>query len=256
MFVLSTRSLGARFVNSATVTASLKLTQRKFSNSHTLYNNNFTTSIKEVSNILKRKFEDTKPARIAKPAPPWEAKAVVDGDVKTLSLKDFASKYLVMVFYPLDFTFVCPTELIAFSDRVQEFRDINTEVVGISCDSHHAHIAWDKIPRNQGGLGGIRIPLISDLKKEITKRYGCLFEETGHPFRGTFIIDDKGTLRVAHINDTEIGRSVDETLRLVKAIQFANVHGEVCPANWKSGDRTIVPDPKKSKEYFAQLNDK
>jgi len=96
--------------------------------------------------------------------------------------------------------------------------------------------------------------LIADLKKEITTRYGCLFEEPGFPFRGTFIIDDKGTLRVAHINDTEIGRSVDETLRLVKAIQFANVHGEVCPVNWKSGDRTIVPDPKKSKEYFAQLN--
>jgi len=139
-------------------------------------------------------------------------------------------------------------------DRIQEFKDINTEVIGISCDSHYSHIAWDKIPRTQGGLGGIKIPLVADLKKEITMRYGCLFEESGHPFRGTFIIDDKGILRIAHINDAAIGRSVDETLRLVKAIQFANEHGEVCPVNWKSGDRTIVPDPKKSKEYFALFN--
>ncbi|RIA97910.1 peroxiredoxin-4-like [Glomus cerebriforme] len=253
MFALSTRSLSTRIISNAAATTSLKLTQRKFSVGHTLYKSDFTSSVKEVSNLIKRKFADNEIARVASPAPFWEAKAVVDGDVKTLSLRDFASKYLVMIFYPLDFTFVCPTELIAFSDRVQEFRDINTEVVGISCDSPHAHIAWDKIPRNQGGLGGIKIPLIADLKKEITKRYGCLYEETGFPFRGTYIIDDKGKLRVAHINDTEIGRSVDETLRLVKAIQFTNEHGEVCPANWKSGDRTIIPDPKKAKEYFAQI---
>ncbi|CAG8528311.1 4658_t:CDS:2 [Funneliformis mosseae] len=109
------------------------------------------------------------------------------------------------------------------------------------------------MPKSQGGLGGIKIPLIADQTKKITRRYGCLYEENGFPFRGTFIIDDKGILRVAHVNDTQIGRSVDETLRLVEAIQFTNKHGEVCPVNWKSGDRTIVPDPTLSKDYFSKI---
>ncbi|CAG8471775.1 18843_t:CDS:10, partial [Acaulospora morrowiae] len=192
--------------------------------------------------------------RVSHPAPFWEAKAVVGDEITTLSLNDYENKFLVMVFYPFDFTFVCPTELLAFSDRLEEFQAINTEVVGISCDSEHSHFAWSKLPRKLGGIENIRIPLVADYSKKITEEYNVLFEEKGIPLRATVIIDDKGIVRVININDTEIGRSVDEVLRLVKAIQFANKHGEVCPVNWKEGDATIVPDQKKSKEYFSSMN--
>ncbi|RIB18475.1 Peroxiredoxin, partial [Gigaspora rosea] len=196
-----------------------------------------------------------------RPAPYWEASAVVGEEIKTLSLNDFEDKFLIMLFYPLDFTFVCPTELNAFSDRSQEFKDIGAEVVAISCDSEFSHLAWSKMPRGQGGIGGIKYVLnfvngkhlVADYSKKISEDYGVLYEEKGIPFRGTVIIDDKGAVRVVHINDTPIGRSVDEVLRLVQAIQFTNDYGEVCPANWKKGDATIVPDPKKSMSYFSTL---
>ncbi|KAI9318578.1 thioredoxin-like protein [Dichotomocladium elegans] len=198
--------------------------------------------------------EPCKTATIQCPAPQWTADAVVDGAFKTLSLSDYKGKFLVMVFYPADFTFVCPTELLAFSDRIDEFRKLGAEVVGISVDNVHSHLAWTNVPRKQGGLGQIQIPLVSDLKKEISMDYNVLIPDAGLALRGLFIIDPKQTLRVAHIHDLPIGRSVDETLRVIEAIQFSDEHGEVCPANWKKGDKTIKPNPKDSQEYFNAVN--
>ncbi|XP_019569370.1 peroxiredoxin-4 isoform X2 [Rhinolophus sinicus] len=193
-------------------------------------------------------------AKISKPAPYWEGTAVINGEFKELKLTDYRGKYLVFFFYPLDFTFVCPTEIIAFGDRIEEFRSINTEVVACSVDSQFTHLAWINTPRRQGGLGSIRIPLLSDLTHQISKDYGVYLEDSGHTLRGLFIIDDKGILRQITLNDLPVGRSVDETLRLVQAFQYTDKHGEVCPAGWKPGSETIIPDPAGKLKYFDKLN--
>jgi len=193
-------------------------------------------------------------AQVQKPAPAFTAQAVVDGQFKEISLSDYQSKYLVVYFYPLDFTFVCPTEIIAFSDRIKEFTDLGCEVIGISTDSHFSHLAWINTPRKQGGLGGLSYPLVSDFNKTISKDYGVLIEEAGIALRGLFIIDPQGVIRQMSINDLPVGRSVDETLRLIKAFQFVEKHGEVCPANWTPDTPTIKPDPKGSLEYFDKVN--
>lgn len=192
--------------------------------------------------------------QLTKPAPNFQGTAVVDGEFKEIKLADYKGKYLVLFFYPLDFTFVCPTEIIAFSDRVEEFRAINCEVVAASTDSHFSHLAWVNTPRKQGGLGEMQIPLLADKTCDIAKRYGCLKEDEGIAFRGLYIIDDKGNLRQITINDLPVGRSVDETLRLVQAFQFTDKHGEVCPAGWKPGKETMKADPKGSKAYFEKVN--
>jgi len=206
----------------------------------------------------KARFLSTTPrfltAQVQKPAPAFKAQAVVDGQFKEVSLADYQGKYVVVYFYPLDFTFVCPTEIIAFSDRIAEFKDINCEVVGISTDSHFSHLAWISQPRKQGGLGGLNYPLVSDFTKTISKDYGVLIEEAGIALRGLFIIDPTGVVRQMSINDLPVGRSVDETLRLIKAFQFVEQHGEVCPANWTPESPTIKPDPKGSLEYFDKVN--
>ncbi|CAG9798974.1 unnamed protein product [Chironomus riparius] len=190
-------------------------------------------------------------AIISFPAPEFSATAVLpNGEFKTVSLSDYKGKYVVFFFYPLDFTFVCPTEILAFSDRIEDFRKINVEVIAASVDSHFTHLAWTKTPRNQGGLGEINIPLVSDLSHTISKDYGVYLEGLGHTLRGLFIIDAKGILRQITMNDLPVGRSVDETLRLVQAFQYTDTHGEVCPANWKKGARTIIPDPEQKLKYF------
>ncbi|KAG6927895.1 peroxiredoxin 4, partial [Chelydra serpentina] len=181
-------------------------------------------------------------AKISKPAPYWEGTAVINGEFKELKLTDYQGKYLVFFFYPLDFTFVCPTEIIAFSDRIEEFRAINTEVVACSIDSQFTHLAWINTPRKRGGLGPLKIPLLSDLTHQISKDYGVYLEDQGHALRGLFIIDDKRVLRQITMNDLPVGRSVDETLRLVQAFQYTDKHGEVCPAGWKPGSETIKPE--------------
>lgn len=186
---------------------------------------------------------------VTKSAPLWSGKAVVHGEIKELSSHDYQGKFQVLLFYPLDFTFVCPTELIAFSDRAKEFQDIGAEVIGISVDSEYTHLAWANTPREKGGLHPIKIPLVSDIKKEIARKFGVLMNESV-AVRGLFIIDGKGVVRHATINDLPIGRSVDEALRVVQAIQFTDKHGEVCPANWKPGSKTMKADPKESLEYF------
>jgi len=190
--------------------------------------------------------------KLTKPAPEWSGEAVVGGEFKTISLADYRGKYVVLLFYPADFTFVCPTEIIAFSDRVAEFQALNAEVVAISTDSHFSHLAWVNTPRKQGGLGNMNIPLLADRTQKISRDYTVLKEDEGVAFRGLFIIDGSGNLRQITINDLPVGRSVDETLRLVQAFQFTDKHGEVCPANWKPGADTMKPDPKGSKSYFSK----
>lgn len=192
--------------------------------------------------------------QLTKPAPEFTAQAVVDGDFQTVKLSQYRGKYVVLFFYPLDFTFVCPTEIIAFSDRAEEFRNINCEVLGASTDSVFSHLAWVNTPRKQGGLGNMNIPLIADKTLEIARTYGCLKEDEGIAFRALYIIDDKGNLRQITMNDLPVGRSVDETLRLVQAFQFTDKHGEVCPAGWKPGSDTIKPSVKESKNYFSKAN--
>eukprot|EP01100_Stratorugosa_tubuloviscum_P002485 TRINITY_DN157_c1_g1_i1.p1 TRINITY_DN157_c1_g1~~TRINITY_DN157_c1_g1_i1.p1 ORF type:complete len:196 (-),score=102.53 TRINITY_DN157_c1_g1_i1:91-678(-) len=193
-------------------------------------------------------------ARIGHPAPNFEAEAVVGDQFKTIKLSDFAGKYLVLFFYPLDFTFVCPSEILAFNDRVEEFRSINCEVVAASIDSKFCHLAWTNTPRKEGGIGRLNIPLLADVTKKIGRDYGCLIEEAGITARGLYVISDKGILRQIVVNDLPVGRSVDETLRVVQAFQYTDTHGEVCPANWRPGQKTMIPDPVKSKEYFGAVN--
>uniref|UniRef100_UPI00358F8C27 peroxiredoxin-1-like n=1 Tax=Myxine glutinosa TaxID=7769 RepID=UPI00358F8C27 len=191
-------------------------------------------------------------AMIGKPAPDFSGPCVVDGEFKDIKLADFKGKYLVFFFYPLDFTFVCPTEIIAFSERAEEFRKIECEVVGASTDSHFSHLAWVERSRKQGGLGNMKIPLLADKTCAIARDYGVLKEDEGIAYRGLFIIDGNGILRQITINDLPVGRSVDETLRLVQAFKFTDEHGEVCPAGWKPGSETIKPDVVKSKEFFLK----
>lgn len=191
---------------------------------------------------------------LQKPAPAFSGTAVVGTQFIKINLSDYKGKYLVLFFYPLDFTFVCPTEIVAFSDRAEEFRSKNCEIIACSTDSHFTHLAWINTPRKQGGLGELNIPLLADKSMKIARDYGVLQEESGVPFRGLFIIDGKGNLRQVTVNDLPVGRSVDETLRLVEAFQFTDEHGEVCPANWKPGSKTMVADPNKSKEYFGAVN--
>ncbi|ROT69701.1 peroxiredoxin [Penaeus vannamei] len=198
-------------------------------------------------------MSNTVPA-IGKPAPIFKGTAVVDGQFKEISLEDYKGKYVIFFFYPLDFTFVCPTEIIAFSDRVEEFRKIGCEVVACSTDSHFSHLAWINTPRKEGGLGTMKIPLLADKSMEVAKAYGVLKDDEGIAFRGLFVIDGKQNLRQVTINDLPVGRDVDETLRLVQAFKFTDEHGEVCPAGWKPGSKTMKADPAGSKEYFQNEN--
>ncbi|XP_011505172.1 PREDICTED: peroxiredoxin-2 [Ceratosolen solmsi marchali] len=193
--------------------------------------------------------------KIAKPAPDFSGTAVINGEFKNIKLKDYHGKYIVLFFYPLNFTFVCPTELIAFSDKMAEFKKLNTEVIGVSTDSHFSHLAWTNTPKNEGGLGGdLGYPLLSDLSRKISVAYNVLIPDEGIALRGLFIIDKDGILRQITVNDLPVGRSVDEILRLVKAFQFVEQHGEVCPANWQPDSKTIIPNPKDSKTYFKSVN--
>jgi peroxiredoxin (alkyl hydroperoxide reductase subunit C) len=192
------------------------------------------------------------PARIQREAPDFTATAVVGEEFRDVRLFDYRGKYVLLFFYPLDFTFVCPTELIAFSDRVKEFQDLDCQVIGVSVDSHFTHLAWIKTPRNVGGLGGLNYPLVADLNKNVSREYGVLNDEGGVAFRGLFLIDKSGVLRHMLVNDMPIGRSVDEALRVLQALQHVERHGEVCPANWKPGAATIKPTVKESKEYFSR----
>ncbi|MEI6654107.1 MAG: peroxiredoxin [Verrucomicrobiota bacterium] len=192
---------------------------------------------------------------VQKPAPDFTATAVVNGQFKDISLSSYrGEKYVVLYFYPLDFTFVCPTEIIAFNDKVKEFESRNAVILGISVDSHYTHLAWINTPRKLGGLGGLDYPLVSDLTKRIAADFGVLTADGAVALRGLFLIDRDGQVRHELVNDLPIGRSVDEALRVLDALQHFEAHGEVCPANWHAGDKTMKPDPQGSLEYFASAN--
>jgi peroxiredoxin (alkyl hydroperoxide reductase subunit C) len=196
---------------------------------------------------------------IGKPAPDFKAKAVVGSDFVDYTFSGNwtgkSPKHTLLFFYPLDFTFVCPTEIIAFSDRIEEFRQRGVNVVGVSIDSEYTHLAWKGVPRTEGGLGDIHYPLVADVKKEIATAYDVLAPD-GTAFRGLFLIDRKGIVRHALVNDHPLGRSVDEAIRTVDALQHNETHGEVCPADWKPGQSAMVADPVKSKTSFAKAGQK
>ncbi len=188
---------------------------------------------------------------VQKVAPDFAADAVVGADFKNIKLADYKGKWVVLFFYPLDFTFVCPTEITAFSDRIADFKKLGAEVLGCSVDSKFSHLAWTKVSRKEGGLGKIEYPLLGDITKKIGADYGVLLDG-GITLRGLFIIDPDGKIAYEVVHDLGIGRNVEETLRVLEALQTVKKTGEVCPANWKSGSKTMVPDTDKSKAYFAQ----
>lgn len=189
---------------------------------------------------------------VQKKAPDFEADAVLGGDFKKIKLSDYRGKWLVLYFYPLDFTFVCPTEITAFSDRIQDFKKLNAEVLGCSIDSKFSHLAWINTSRKEGGLGKIDYPLLADLTKKIAADYGVLLD-AGIALRGLFIINPEGNVAYEVVHDLGIGRNVDEILRVLEAIQTVQKTGEVCPANWQKGSKTMKPDPVKSKDYFKSV---
>ncbi|MFO0925966.1 MAG: peroxiredoxin [Gemmataceae bacterium] len=191
---------------------------------------------------------------VTKPAPDFTADAVVNGQFKQLKLSDYKGKYVVLFFYPLDFTFVCPTEIVAFSDQLDEFTKRGCEVIAVSVDSKFSHLAWVNTPRKQGGLGDIRYPIVSDLNKTISRDYGVLLDGAGVSLRGLFLIDKNGIVRHALINDLPLGRSVTEAVRTLDALQHFEQHGEVCPANWSKGEMAMKPDVQGSKQYFEKAN--
>ncbi len=191
------------------------------------------------------------PQIVGRKAPDFALEGVLNGKFHTYRLSDYKGKWVVLFFYPLDFTFVCPTEILAFSDRLGEFRKIGAEVLGASVDSKWSHLAWTEKPREEGGIRSLAYPLLEDLKKELAEEYGVLDEAGAVALRGLFLIDPDGIVQHATVNNLGVGRSVDETLRVLQAFQFVRDNGEVCPADWKPGTKAMKADWDKSKEYFA-----
>ena len=189
---------------------------------------------------------------VTKEAPDFSADAVMpDNSFAELKLSSYRGKYVVLFFYPLDFTFVCPSEIIAFDAALAKFQKRNAQVIGVSVDSHYTHLAWKNTPRQQGGIGPINYPLVSDLNKSIARNFGVLLE-AGVALRGLFLIDRQGVVRHSLVNDLPIGRSVDEALRVLDALQFHEEHGEVCPANWRAGEEAMKPTAEGVATYLAK----
>jgi peroxiredoxin 2/4 len=192
--------------------------------------------------------------RVGQVAPDFTATAVYDQEFKTIKLSDYRGKYVILFFYPLDFTFVCPTEVMAFSDSADQFKALNAEILGVSVDSEFSHLAWIQTDRKSGGVGDLTYPLVSDIKKEIGTAYNVLDPDSGVSLRGLFIIDREGVIQHCTINNVGFGRSIDETLRVLQAIRHVQSHpDEVCPINWQPGEKTMNPDPVKSKEFFTTV---
>ena len=190
---------------------------------------------------------------VGKPAPDFTANAVMgDNTIRSFTLsKETQGKYAVIFFYPLDFTFVCPSELIAFDHRLDEFKKRGVEVIGVSIDSQFTHLAWKNTPVNNGGIGQVQYPLIADVKHEICRAFDVEFGPAGVAFRGSFLIDKNGTVRHQVVNDLPLGRNVDEMLRMVDALQFTEEHGEVCPAGWNKGKAGMKASTAGVAEYLA-----
>jgi peroxiredoxin (alkyl hydroperoxide reductase subunit C) len=190
-------------------------------------------------------------AFVTLPAPDFKATALVNGQfAEDFTLSQFKGKKVVLFFYPLDFTFVCPTEILAFSDAIDAFKERNTVVVGVSVDSQFSHLAWANTERKEGGIKGLTFPLVSDLNKTIAADYGVLLPG-GVALRGLFIINEKGILKHITVNDNSLGRNVEEVLRVLDAVDFSEKHGEVCPANWKKGEKAMKPSSEGLKAYVA-----
>ena len=193
---------------------------------------------------------------VTRPAPDFSAEAVMpDGSFSTLRLSSYKDQYVVLFFYPLDFTFVCPTEILAFDSKIEEFKKRNCEVIGVSVDSKFSHWSWREAEVKKGGIGRVRFPLVSDLKKSIAHDYGVLLDDSV-ALRGLFLIDKEGVVRHCVINDLPLGRSVDETLRMVDALQYFEKNGEVCPANWHPGADGMKPSADGVASYLAKHHGK
>jgi len=190
---------------------------------------------------------------VTKPAPDFTAQAVLaDNTIAEYKFSEATKgKYAVVFFYPLDFTFVCPSEIVAFNKKVGEFKEKGCEVIGVSVDSQFTHLAWKKTSLDDGGIGDIQFPLVADLNKSIASDYGVLFDGSV-ALRGLFLIDQKGVIRHAVVNDLPLGRSVDEALRMLDALQFHTEHGEVCPANWKKGEDAMKPTAEGVASYLSK----
>ena len=195
---------------------------------------------------------------VGKQAPDFTAACVMaDGDIK----EDFnfaehiKDKYAVLFFYPLDFTFVCPSELIAFDHRIEEFTSRGVEVIGCSIDSHFTHKAWRSTPINNGGIGEVKYPLVADITHSICQDYD-VEAEGGVAFRGSFLIDKSGVVRHQVVNDLPLGRNIDEMLRMIDALQFTEEHGEVCPAGWNKGDKGMDASTEGVAQYLSEEADK
>jgi peroxiredoxin 2/4 len=190
---------------------------------------------------------------VGKSAPDFTAKAIVKGEIKEdFTLSDFRSGfYVVLFFYPLDFTFVCPTEIHAFQEKLAEFERRDVQVIGVSTDSWFSHLAWLRTPKKQGGIEGITFPLVSDFNKTIARAYDVLVEEEGIALRGLFLIDRDGIVQHQVVNSLSLGRNVDEVIRVVDALQFTEKHGEVCPANWHKGEKGLSATDDGLKKYFS-----
>ncbi|MCL2457252.1 MAG: peroxiredoxin [Desulfobulbus sp.] len=189
---------------------------------------------------------------VTRKAPDFSATAVMpDNSMKAnFSLADYRGKYVILFFYPLDFTFVCPSEILAFDKYLPKFKAKNCEIIGVSIDSQFSHWAWKNTPITLGGIGNIQFPLVADLDKSISRQYRVLLDE-GMALRGTFLIDRDGIVRHAAVNDLPLGRNIDETLRLVTALQFHEKHGDVCPANWEEGQKAMKPTAAGVAEYLS-----
>ena len=188
---------------------------------------------------------------VTREAPDFTAQAVMpDNSFAELKLSSYRGKYVVLFFYPLDFTFVCPSEIIAFDAALAKFASKDAAVIGVSVDSHYTHLAWKNTPRDRGGIGPIKYPLVADLNKSIARDYGILLDQSV-ALRGLFLIDKQGIVRHALVNDLPLGRSVDEALRVLDALRFHEQHGQVCPANWREGEEAMQPTAEGVAKYLA-----
>lgn len=191
-------------------------------------------------------------ALVTQKAPDFKATAVMaDNSFKEISLSDYNGKYKLLFFYPLDFTFVCPSEILAFNKKISDFKERNCEVLGVSIDSEFTHLAWKNTSLDKGGIGNIQYPLVADITKNIARDYGVLFNESV-ALRGLFLIDKEGVIRHALVNDLPLGRNVDEAIRILDALQFTEKHGEVCPANWKEGEEAMKPTSEGVASYLSK----
>lgn len=188
---------------------------------------------------------------VGKKAPNFNEKAVQESEIiENFTLSQFKGKYVILFFYPLDFTFVCPTELHAFNAKLEEFQQLNTELVAVSTDSWFSHSAWLSTPKTEGGIQGVRFPIVADFNKRVSADYDVLLEE-GMALRGLFLIDRDGIVQHQVVNNLDLGRNVDEAMRVLQALQHTELHGEVCPVGWDQSQDALEPTPEGIKKYFS-----